>query len=431
MELANQKVVKYAAIWTSAAAVAYWVYWNYHGRPSSKKRKDLEEQLFAAQRAVCDLEQKLITLEQQDKPKKEIRLWMDGAFDMMHFGHMNAFRQARSLGTYLIAGVCGGESITTYKGSPICSDKERCDVVRGCKWVDEVMEDVPYLVSDEYLLDIVQRYRIDFVVHGDDPCIVNGKNAYEGAIKLGKYLTIPRTEGVSTTDIVGRMLMLTSSHHDPVIQEQQGGQLVGHLDEDALPMQADRKSSFLTTSSILRLFSAGIKPAKPTDRVVYICGSWDMFHAGHVEALQKAKALGDYVIVGIWNDAVVNTLQGMNLPILSLHERVLSVLGCKWVDDVLIDAPYTICAEMLASLHIAVVVQSFPNDRQEEEVGEEDGDCYALPRSLGILQTIYTDYNLSAMDFVERIQHQRERYSDRFAKKMQQEMDFYKNKYNL
>ena len=26
---------------------------------------------------------------------KEIRIWMDGAFDMMHYGHMNAFRQGK------------------------------------------------------------------------------------------------------------------------------------------------------------------------------------------------------------------------------------------------------------------------------------------------------------------------------------------------
>ena len=33
------------------------------------------------------------------KEGKDIRIWMDGAFDMMHFGHMNAFRQGRALGT--------------------------------------------------------------------------------------------------------------------------------------------------------------------------------------------------------------------------------------------------------------------------------------------------------------------------------------------
>ena len=33
--------------------------------------------------------------------RKDIRIWMDGAFDMMHFGHMNAFRQGRALGMQL------------------------------------------------------------------------------------------------------------------------------------------------------------------------------------------------------------------------------------------------------------------------------------------------------------------------------------------
>lgn len=38
---------------------------------------------------------------------------------------------------------------------------------------------------------------------------------------------------------------------------------------------------------------------------------------------------GDYVIVGVHNDNVVNQQRGSNLPIMNLHERVLSVLGCK------------------------------------------------------------------------------------------------------
>lgn len=56
--------------------------------------------------------------EETNKPKEQIRIWMDGAFDMMHYGHMNAFRQARSLGTYLVVGVNDDESITACKGAP-------------------------------------------------------------------------------------------------------------------------------------------------------------------------------------------------------------------------------------------------------------------------------------------------------------------------
>lgn len=136
---------------------------------------------------------------------------------------------------------------------------------------------------------------------------------------------------------------------------------------------------------------------KVDDKVVYIAGSWDMFHAGHIEALEKAKKLGTYVIVGIHNDQVVNKLQGMNLPIMSLHERTLSVLGCKWVDDVLIDAPYVITQEMMSSLRISIVAQSFPEVAKAEVLNQAPpmNDPYALPRQLGILQTIFTEYNLS------------------------------------
>ena len=33
-----------------------------------------------------------------DSSAKDVRIWMDGAFDMMHFGHMNAFRLGKALG---------------------------------------------------------------------------------------------------------------------------------------------------------------------------------------------------------------------------------------------------------------------------------------------------------------------------------------------
>jgi len=54
-----------------------------------------------------------------------------------------------------------------------------------------VVEHVPYVMTDEYLNYVIQKYRIDFVVHGDDPCIVNGKDVYASAQALGTYLALP------------------------------------------------------------------------------------------------------------------------------------------------------------------------------------------------------------------------------------------------
>ena len=97
-------------------------------------------------------------------PEKGMRvIYMDGAFDMMHYGHMNAFRQGAALGTYLIVGVNSDASITVNKGQPVCNDDERLQCVAGCKFVDEVVTDVPYVMSPEYVKHIIEKYDLDYI----------------------------------------------------------------------------------------------------------------------------------------------------------------------------------------------------------------------------------------------------------------------------
>jgi ethanolamine-phosphate cytidylyltransferase len=102
-------------------------------------------------------------------------------------------------------------------------------------------------------------------------------------------------------------------------------------------------------------FSNNREP-KFSDRVIYVDGSFDMFHNGHVELLRKAKERGDFLYVGIHDDDVVNSYMGNNSPILSLHERVLTVLANKYVDDVVIGAPSILTEELIKNFNIQVVV---------------------------------------------------------------------------
>lgn len=39
-------------------------------------------------------------------------------------------------------------------------------------------------------------------------------------------------------------------------------------------------------------------PFPPSCQVVYVCGGWDLFSAGHIAALQEARKLGDFLLVG-------------------------------------------------------------------------------------------------------------------------------------
>ena len=65
-------------------------------------------------------------------------------------------------------------------------------------------------------------------------------------------------------------------------------------------------------------------------KIVFTNGCFDILHAGHVEYLEKAKALGDKLIVGINSDSSVSKLKGKNRPINKLFHRakVLSSLRC-------------------------------------------------------------------------------------------------------
>lgn len=57
--------------------------------------------------------------------KRRIRVYMDGCFDLMHYGHANALRQAKALGDELVVGVVSDEEIIANKGPPVLSMEER------------------------------------------------------------------------------------------------------------------------------------------------------------------------------------------------------------------------------------------------------------------------------------------------------------------
>ncbi|KAL6977884.1 Ethanolamine-phosphate cytidylyltransferase [Sarracenia purpurea var. burkii] len=140
--------------------------------------------------------------------KKPIRVFIDGCFDLMHYGHANALRQAKALGDELVVGVISDEEILTYKGPPVLSMEERLVLVSGLKWVDEVIDGIPYAITEEFMNRLFNEHRIDYIIHGDDPCFLpDGTDAYALAKKAGRYKQIKRTEGVSSTDIVGTIFI--------------------------------------------------------------------------------------------------------------------------------------------------------------------------------------------------------------------------------
>lgn len=78
-------------------------------------------------------------------------------------------------------------------------------MVEAVKWVDEIIVDAPYAIDKAFMATLFDDYKIDYIIHGDDPCLLpDGTDAYAEVRKAGRFKQVKRTEGVSSTDIVGQ-----------------------------------------------------------------------------------------------------------------------------------------------------------------------------------------------------------------------------------
>lgn len=360
----------------------------------------------------------------EKKDNHKVRVWCDGCYDMVHFGHANQLRQAKQMGDYLVVGVHNDEEISKHKGPPVFNEEERYRMVRGIKWVDEIVENAPYVTTVETL----DRYDCDFCVHGNDITLTaDGQDTYADVKNAERYRECERTAGVSTTDLVGRMLLLTKTHHTPHDEEStwesehhERARTLSTHDDAQSPWT--RISKFIPSTSTIMQFAEGRPPA-PSDKIIYVCGSFDLFHIGHLCFLEEARKLGDYLIVGIYSDQVVNEYRGQNYPIMTLHERVLSVLAYKPVSEVVIGAPYMITQELIDRFRIQVVAQG---TRTEHHSTIDDIDCYELAKKLGIYRTVDSGNDMTTEKIIERIIDHKREYELRNRAKEKKEIASYK-----
>jgi len=136
---------------------------------------------------------------------RAVRVYADGVFDLFHLGHMRQLEQAKKAfpDVYLIVGVTGDKETHKRKGLTVLSGQERAETVRHCKWVDEVIEDCPWIVTPKFL----EEHKLDYVAHDDLPYGADeGDDIYKPIKEAGKFLVTQRTEGVSTTGIITKIV---------------------------------------------------------------------------------------------------------------------------------------------------------------------------------------------------------------------------------
>jgi ADP-heptose synthase, bifunctional sugar kinase/adenylyltransferase len=131
-------------------------------------------------------------------------------------------------------------------------------------------------------------------------------------------------------------------------------------------------------------------------KIVFTNGCFDILHAGHADYLNKAKSLGDILVVGINSDASVRRIKGEKRPILPQQMRAYLLDNLKPVDYVVIfeeDTPL----ELIKAIKPDVLVKGADWDL-ERIVGVDFVLSYG-----GRVERIAFSFDISTSKVVERI----------------------------
>lgn len=126
-----------------------------------------------------------------------IKVLTVGVYDLLHKGHVELFRKAKTLGDYLIVAVQDSNVVLKYKpgANLLYSTEERMYMVQAIRYVDEV-------IVYEEVYEVVKKVDFDVLAVGPDQNHIGFQNAMTWCKRNGKEVKmIPRTEGISSSQL--------------------------------------------------------------------------------------------------------------------------------------------------------------------------------------------------------------------------------------
>ncbi|KAJ3713014.1 cholinephosphate cytidylyltransferase [Lentinula guzmanii] len=127
-------------------------------------------------------------------------IYVDGLFDMFNAGHALQLRQAKLSfpSVHLIAGVYSDKLCECYGTPAAVPHLERCEILRHCRWVDEVFPDAPWQIDEQFL----RERHIDYIVVEEgatvDPtCDKVRLRGYDAMKRVGRVIPTKRTMGIT------------------------------------------------------------------------------------------------------------------------------------------------------------------------------------------------------------------------------------------
>ncbi|KAK0407757.1 hypothetical protein QR680_003573 [Steinernema hermaphroditum] len=140
-----------------------------------------------------------------DTAGRPVRVFCDGVFDLFHQGHANVLHQAKTAfpNVYLIAGINCDRDTHRIKGQTVFYEEERLEILKHIRYIDEVC-----ICPFNFDMEFVKEMKIDFVAHDAIPYPISGEadDMYQKFRDAGVFVETKRWEGVSTTDVLHRIL---------------------------------------------------------------------------------------------------------------------------------------------------------------------------------------------------------------------------------
>lgn len=110
-------------------------------------------------------------------------------------------------------------------------------------------------------------------------------------------------------------------------------------------------------------------------KIVLTSGTFDLFHIGHAQYLEKAKELGDVLIVGVDSDERVKKRKGPDRPVVPEEERVLILSHVRHVDVVTLKNLNDKSSHLIKLVQPDILVVSKSTKHKEDEVGKKSQYC--------------------------------------------------------
>jgi D-beta-D-heptose 7-phosphate kinase/D-beta-D-heptose 1-phosphate adenosyltransferase len=135
------------------------------------------------------------------RQRGETVVFTNGCFDLLHMGHVRYLQQARELGSCLIVAVNSDDSVRRLKGPgrPVIGQDERAEMLGSVECVDYVT-----LFDEDTPIPLLELLRPDILAKGGTTPHVVGRELVEGY--GGRVLTLKKVEGLSTTEIIDRIV---------------------------------------------------------------------------------------------------------------------------------------------------------------------------------------------------------------------------------